>query len=76
MNTKDRDETIVSALIGLIALALFVWSWRVSDSFGAALICTIVGGFFLTLLIGPALALIAFIISVVADLIGSPRSRS
>lgn len=75
MNSEDRAEAIATALIGLIGLALFAWSWQVSGSFIAALIVTAVGGFFLVLLAGPLVAVAAFLLSLAADLIWPPRSR-
>ena len=45
MDKEDRAEAIATALIWLIGLALFAWSWQVSGSFIAALIVTAVGGF-------------------------------
>ena len=75
MNKEDRAEAIATALIGLIGLALFAWSWQVSGSFIAALIVTAVGGFFLVLLAGPLVAVAAFLLSLAADLIWPPRSR-
>ena len=74
MNSEDRAEAIATALIGLIGLALFAWSWQTGDSFIAALITTVVGGFFLILLAGPLVAATAFLLSLAADLIW-PRSR-
>ena len=50
MNSEDRAEAIATTLILLIGLALFAWSWQTSDSFIAALITTVVGGFFLAML--------------------------
>ena len=75
MNSEDRAEAIATALIWLIGLALFAWSWQVSGSFIAALIVTAVGGFFLVLLAGPLVAVAAFLLSLAADLIWPPRSR-
>lgn len=75
MNTTDRAEAIATALIWLIGLALFAWSWQTSGSFVAALIVTAIGGFFLVLLAGPLVAVAAFLISLAADLIWPPRSR-
>lgn len=75
MNSEDRAEAIATALIGLIGLALFAWSWQVSGSFIAALIVTAIGGFFLALLAGPLAAVAAFLLSLAADLIWPPRSR-
>lgn len=74
MNTEDRAETIAAALIWLIWLALFVWSWQVSGSIVTAVIATVVGGFFLILLTGPLVAAAAFLLSLLADLM-RPRSR-
>ena len=59
MNSEDRAEAIATTLILLIGLALFAWSWQTSDSFIAALITTVVGGFFLALLAGPLGAVVA-----------------
>ncbi|TCW31409.1 hypothetical protein [Gulbenkiania mobilis] len=75
MDKEDRAEAIATALIWLIGLALFAWSWQVSGSFIAALIVTAVGGFFLVLLAGPLVAVAAFLLSLAADLIWPPRSR-
>ena len=75
MNSEDRAEAIATALIGLIGLALFAWSWQVSGSFIAALIVTAVGGFFLVLLAGPLVAVAAFLLNLAAGLIWPPRSR-
>lgn len=74
MNSEDRAEAIATTLIWLIGLALFAWSWQTSDSLVAALITTVVGGFFLILLAGPLVAATAFLLSLAADLIW-PRSR-
>ena len=74
MNSEDRAEAIATALIGLIGLALFAWSWQTSDSLVAALITTVVGGFFLILLAGPLVAAPAFVLSLLTNLIW-PRSR-
>ena len=73
MNSEDRAEAIATTLILLIGLALFAWSWQTSDSFIAALITTVVGGFFLALLAVPLAAATAFLLSLAADLIW-PRS--
>lgn len=73
MNTEDRAETIAAALIWLIGLALFVWSWQTSDSFIAALVITAVGGFFLVLFLGPLIAVAALVITAVAHIIAPPR---
>ncbi|PKO92039.1 MAG: hypothetical protein CVU16_07225 [Betaproteobacteria bacterium HGW-Betaproteobacteria-10] len=75
MNTEDRAEAIATALIWLIGLALFTWSWQQGGSLLAALIVTAIGGFFLVLLIGPIVAIAAFLLSLVADLIWPQRSR-
>ena len=75
MNTEDRAETIAMFLVGLIGLALFAWSWSIGGSFIAALIVTIVAGFFLALLLGPIVAAAAFVLSLIADLIQQGRSR-
>lgn len=75
MEIDNRAEAIAAALIWLIGLALFVWSWQVSGSFIAALITTLVGGFFLALLAGPLVAAAAFVLGLAADLIWPPRSR-
>lgn len=75
MDKEDRAEAIATALIWLIGLALFAWSWQVSGSFIAALIVTAVGGFFLVLLAGPLVAVAAFLLNLAADLIWPPRSR-
>ena len=75
MNSEDRAEAIATALIGLIGLALFAWSWQASGSFIAALIVTAIGGFFLVLLAGPLVAVAAFLLNLAAGLIWPPRSR-
>ena len=75
MNSEDRAEAIATALIWLIGLALFAWSWQASGSFIAALIVTAVGGFFLVLLTGPLVAVAAFLLSLAAGFIWPPRSR-
>ena len=75
MNSEDRAEAIATALIWLIGLAMFAWSWQVSGSFIAALIVTAVGGFFLVLLAGPLVAVAAFLLNLAAGLIWPPRSR-
>jgi|GEM_PF-6980250 len=75
MNNKGRPEVVATALIWLIGLALFVWSWQVGGSFLAAMIVTIVGGLFLAILIGPLVAVAAFVLGLAADLIWSHRSR-
>ncbi len=75
MNSEDRAEAIATALIGLIGLALFAWSWQAGGSFIAALIVTAVGGFFLVLLAGPLVAVAAFLLNLAAGLIWPPRSR-
>ena len=75
MDKEDRAEAIATALIWLIGLALFAWSWQVSGSFIAALIVTAVGGFFLVLLAGPLVAVAAFLLNLAAGLIWPPRSR-
>lgn len=76
MNAEDRAEAIATALIGLIGLALFAWCWQASGSFVAALIVTVVSGFFLVLLVGPLVAVAAFLLGLAADLIWPLRSRS
>ena len=38
MNSEDRAEAIATALIWLIGLALFAWSWQAGGSFQARLI--------------------------------------
>ena len=75
MDKEDRAEAIATTLIWLIGLALFAWSWQASDSFVAALVITAIGGFFLALLAGPLVAVAAFLLSLLADLIWPPRSR-
>lgn len=75
MDNEERAQIIATTLVWLIGLALFAWSWQVSGSFVVALIATAVGGFFLTLLIGPLVAVVAFALSLLVDLIWPPRSR-
>ncbi len=70
----DRAETIAKALLWLGGVLLFAWSWQVGGSFIAALIATVVGGFFLLLLAGPLIAVVALILGLVADFIW-PRAR-
>lgn len=76
MTAEDRAEAIATALIWLIGLALFAWCWQTSDNFLAALISTLVGGFFLVLLVGPLVAVVAFVLSLAANFIWPLRSRS
>lgn len=75
MNTADRAETIAVSLVWLGGIVLLAWSWQVSGSLIAAMIITIVGGFFLLLLIGPVIAAVAFIVGAVfgilAELFGN-----
>ncbi|MCX8017072.1 MAG: hypothetical protein N2690_04105 [Rhodocyclaceae bacterium] len=60
-------------LLWLGGIALVAWSWHVSGSFLAALLATVVGGFFLIVLAGPLVAAAAFVLSLAADLIWPRR---
>jgi len=75
MNTDDRAKAIAMLFVWLIGLSLFVWSWSSSGSLIAALIVTIVAGFFLAILLGPIVAAAAFILSLIADFIWPPDPR-
>ena len=66
----DRAETIAKAMLWLGGVLLFAWSWQVSGSFVAALIIVAVGGFFVLLLAGPAVALVALLIDALITMAG------
>lgn len=68
--SPHRAETIAILLAWIMGVALFAWSWSVSGSFLAAVIVTLVGGFFAVMLVGPFIAVLALALDALLSLAG------